>query len=214
MVRYLVCHDQHALRMDVAGVPWDTLIVLANCDVYGGSGIFNSFACVAAGMSSVEFEYVLPHELGHSLGGLGDEYFGKDITYSTSGEDAWVAWEPNVSVLGANNQVKWSDRLAPNVVIPTPWQHESYCRAMRDIPDRVANREYLASLLSAEPSMGKLGVFEGARYWARGMYRPEVNCLMFSITARRFCSVCRQTLEDTILAAGEGAAVPSTRGPP
>jgi hypothetical protein len=213
MARYLVCHNQHALRQDVAGVRWDTLVVLANSDVYGGSGIFNSCACVAVDMGPADMGYVLPHELGHSLGGLGDEYFGKEVTYAIDGEDAWLAWEPNISALDPDNQVKWSDRLGASVVIPTPWQHESYSRAMREVVDPVANKEHVASLLAAEPALGTLGVFEGARYRARGMYRPEVDCRMFSKTAGRFCSICMRTLEEAILSAGKSVATLGSRGP-
>lgn len=191
MERYLVCHDLHALHRTVAGVEWDALVVLANGPHYGGSGIFNAYACAAAAMDPTDFAYVLPHELGHSFGGLGDEYFGKQITYSVDDEDPWEAWEPNVSALDAQGRVKWSHLLPPGTEVPTPWRHEDFCRIQREVTEPAANRDQVAALLAAEPSLGRVGVFEGARYRARGMYRPEVDCRMFSKTARRFCAVCQ-----------------------
>ena len=34
----------------------------------------------------------------------------------------------------------------------------------------------------AEPFSGKVGAFEGAAYEARGLYRPEADCIMFTRT--------------------------------
>ena len=40
---------------------------------------------------------------------------------------------------------------------------------------------------------GNVGAFEGARYEARGLYRPEPNCIMFTRTDS-FCAVCRRAI--------------------
>lgn len=203
MARYLVATDLHALGRATEGIPHTELVVLANAPVYGGSGLFNSNCLVAAHMDDDDFGYVLPHELGHSLGGLGDEYFGKEITYDTTGADAWQPWEPNVSPMDGDGRVKWSSRVAPDVPVPTPWSHAEYLRLMQ-VPllpsaDPAARppaevRAELAAVLAAEPHAGRLGVFEGARYLAHGLYRPEVDCRMFTRGATRFCTVCRETL--------------------
>lgn len=198
MARYLVCRDLHALHRAVDGVAWDSLVVLADASTYGGSGIFNSNACIAAGMDALDFRYVLPHELGHSYGGLGDEYFGKPISYSIADEDPWDAWEPNVCTLGQDRPAKWADRIDPGVPVPTPWRYEAFCALLRDVTDVVEQRERVAQLLQAEPYRGRLGVFEGARYRERGMFRPEVDCRMFSKSATRFCAVCHAALAGTL----------------
>jgi hypothetical protein len=194
MARYLVCNDQHALHRAVAGVPWNTLVVLANGTAYGGSGIYNAYACVAAAMDTEDFAYVLPHELGHSFGGLADEYFGKQVAYIVADEDPWEAWEPNVSALDAQGRVKWQDLLPQDTPVPTPWQHAEFCRISRYVTAQPANRDQIAGLLSVEPTLGRLGVFEGARYRANGMFRSEVDCRMFSKSATRFCAICQETL--------------------
>lgn len=211
MARYVVATDLHALGRATEGIPHTTTIVLANAPVYGGSGLFNTNCLVAANMDDDDFGYVLPHELGHSLGGLGDEYFGKEITYDTTGADAWQAWEPNISPRDAQGRVKWSHRVAPDVPVPTPWNHAEYLRLMQ-VPllpsaDPAARppaevRAELAAVLAAEPFAGRLGVFEGARYLAHGLYRPEVDCRMFTRGAAHFCTVCRETLAAVLAAEG------------
>ena len=35
-----------------------------------------------------------------------------------------------------------------------------------------------------------VGAFEGAGYSAEGMYRPMLDCLMFSKGTKPFCKVC------------------------
>ncbi|MBW1827669.1 MAG: hypothetical protein JRI78_11995 [Deltaproteobacteria bacterium] len=45
---------------------------------------------------------------------------------------------------------------------------------------------------------GKVGAFEGAGYNAKGLYRPEMECLMFSNRGKKFCSVCQKAIEEMI----------------
>lgn len=196
MARYMVATDLHALHRAIDGIGHLTLVLLCNAAEYGGSGIFDSNATVAAAMDELDFGYVLLHELGHSLGGLGDEYFGKDVTYSTDGSDAWMPWEPNVSLLGADGRVKWSDRASAPV--PSPWRHADYLAVMRSGAPAAEQRTQLAELLAGEPLRGRVGAFEGARYQAHGMYRPEVDCRMFSKSATRYCAVCQDTMAEVL----------------
>ena len=44
---------------------------------------------------------------------------------------------------------------------------------------------------------GKVGAFEGANYEAKGYYRPEVDCIMFT-RYDKFCAVCRRAIERVI----------------
>jgi len=40
----------------------------------------------------------------------------------------------------------------------------------------------------------KVGVFEGAGYAAKGLYRPMVYCLMISNSKDEFCLVCQRAI--------------------
>jgi hypothetical protein len=55
------------------------------------------------------------------------------------------------------------------------------------------NREYEKRFFAAEKYAGKVGAFEGAMYEAKGYYRPEVDCIMFT-RSLEFCAVCRRAL--------------------
>ena len=57
--------------------------------------------------------------------------------------------------------------------------------------------KYEEALFAKETYAGRVGAFEGAIYEARGYYRPEVDCIMFSRT-NHFCTVCRRAIERII----------------
>jgi hypothetical protein len=48
-------------------------------------------------------------------------------------------------------------------------------------------------MFAAEKHFGQVGAFEGAMYEARGYYRPEIDCIMFS-RSDKFCRVCREAI--------------------
>jgi hypothetical protein len=44
----------------------------------------------------------------------------------------------------------------------------------------------------------KVGAFEGAGYSAKGVYRPMIDCLMFSKGTKPFCKVCEDHIKKVI----------------
>ncbi len=83
--------DKQALTREYAAKAtphFDQILVIANTDTYGGIG--GSLATTSGGNSLGPL--ITPHELGHSLGRLGDEY-----TYSARGKPggAYTGAEPN-----------------------------------------------------------------------------------------------------------------------
>ncbi len=44
----------------------------------------------------------------------------------------------------------------------------------------------------------KVGAFEGAGYSTKGLYRPELDCIMFSNQTQGFCKVCQQAIQKMI----------------
>ena len=59
-------------------------------------------------------------------------------------------------------------------------------------------REQMAhdtALLGGSPHAHEVGAFEGANYEARGFFRPQVDCIMFTRDEVPFCAVCRRAIE-------------------
>lgn len=44
-----------------------------------------------------------------------------------------------------------------------------------------------------------IGMFEGAAYQGKGIYRPAFDCAMKSKTYTKFCPVCQVAIENMIL---------------
>ena len=59
-------------------------------------------------------------------------------------------------------------------------------------------RERMTRLLGAAPYTGRVGAFEGAIYEAKGYYRPQSDCIMFTRDEVGFCAVCRRAIERVI----------------
>jgi hypothetical protein len=56
---------------------------------------------------------------------------------------------------------------------------------------------YEQKLFADEKYVGHVGGFEGSIYEAKGYYRPEADCIMFTRT-NHFCAVCRRAIERII----------------
>ncbi len=46
---------------------------------------------------------------------------------------------------------------------------------------------------------GKVGVFEGAGYSAKDLYRPMLDCIMFTKGLKPYCKVCEKAVLRMIL---------------
>jgi len=211
--RYVLTFDNRAFRDIAANAPYDVVEILTNTSTYGGGGIFNLYSTVAA--DSQWAAYIFVHEFGHHLAGLADEYYTSDVAYLPPA-DRVEPWEPNVTALLDQAVLKWKDLVAPGTPIPTPWSKEpfeAYSKEgqarRREIraanrPEREMDalfREELArdtALLGAGPYAGKVGAFEGANYEARGYYRPQTDCIMFTRDPVGFCAVCRRAIEQIV----------------
>lgn len=168
--RYLTTLHVKKLYDILTGIPFDQIIVLVNTDKYGGGGIFNLYM-----LASTHNPYSLPvcvHEFGHSFAGLADEYdYGSsESEYYHKGVEPW---EPNITTL-TDFKSKWADMIEPDTPIPTP---------------KSENKKIQYT---------KVGVFEGAGYMSKGVYRPAQECRMKVNNVPAFCPVCQRAIENVI----------------
>ena len=66
--RYLTTSRVKSIHNALAGIPYEHIIILANTDVYGGGGIYNSYTLTTA--HHPMFKPVVVHEFGHSFGAV------------------------------------------------------------------------------------------------------------------------------------------------
>jgi len=211
--RYILTTDNKAVRDAAAAAPYDFICILINDTRYGGGGIFNLYATtytreVVKGQEW-QMDYVYVHEFGHSFAGLGDEYYSSSTAYNDFYSPGVEPWEPNVTALVDKKNLKWKALQTAGVELPTPWEKTQYdsIEVLRGKLDRLApdyyeKREPLyraeQSILTKSAGKGKVGAFEGAGYAAKGLYRPSVDCRMFSLSLVGFDPVCTAAINRAI----------------
>lgn len=115
------------------------------------------------------FKPVVVHEFGHSFAGLADEYAYEQEQIPMYPHDI-EPWEPNITTL-ADFSKKWQKMIGEDTPIPTPPN------------DKKTNR---------------VGVYEGAGYSLKGVYRAFPDCRMRTNEHPEFCEVCRNAIKDLI----------------
>lgn len=166
--RYLMIKDIRKVRSAASLVPYDQIYVIINTDKYGGGGIYNYFSTCAAYAKSSEA--VLIHEFGHSLAALADEYYYDDNIYQDYIDLTREPWQKNITTL-VDFDKKWKDKLDKRTPIPTP---------LKESPDY------------------PIGVYEGAAYVSKSVYRACVDCRMKTNGAEDFCPVCVDAINEVI----------------
>lgn len=209
--RSLGAGNHYAVREVAAAVPYDFLLILANARRYGGSAYFGGPAVVA--IDSAAARYLVIHEFAHVLGGLADEYYipeGGGPVFAGGVEP----WHPNVTA--ARSEPKWRDVLAGAGTEPTRWNKAEYEAYFADyvkryhrlresgveetVVEKFMEQEgrRQAALLTKNGRERRVGLFEGANGYAKGIFRSEVDCIMFSLQTDYFCAACSAAIERMI----------------
>jgi hypothetical protein len=212
--RYVLTYDNRTLREVLSAAPYEFVSILVNEKQYGGGGIHNLQSTAAVGSEFADYLFV--HEFGHHFAGLGDEYYTSPVAYETGAVEHVEPWEPNVTALHDPAKLKWGDLVASGTPLPTPWEKaefEQHARQIQRYRQRLIEtqapeaefdalfreqRESETPMLRSMEYSGRVGAFEGASYEPTGLYRPEVDCIMFTRNMTRFCAVCQRALERVI----------------
>lgn len=222
--RYLLTEDNKAFRDLAAAVPYDAIVIMVNSDRYGGGGIYNYYSLSTVDHELSEKVFV--HEFGHSFAGLADEYYTSSVAYNEFYPSGVEPAEPNITALLDPDHVKWRELLSPGMDVPTDWGKEKVeamqkkvregyatlaeLKKSQDEGDSAKAEALQQEIVRLSKSIketrehylqlykDKVGVFEGAGYASEGLYRPEIECLMFSNSMNKFCAVCRQAIEQMI----------------
>jgi hypothetical protein len=208
--RYVLAFDNQRLREAASAAPYEFIEIVVNDRKYGGGGIHNLYATVSADNRFTP--YVFVHEFGHHFAGLADEYYTSAVAYEApSGRPE--PWEANATA--DPHASKWKD-LIEGTPTPTPWEKDAFEAAQRELQARrrqiradkrpetemealfEQERKDMTALLAKGPHGKAVGAFEGAMYQAKGYYRPQADCIMFTRDEVGFCAVCRRTIDRVI----------------
>ncbi|HEX2976104.1 MAG TPA: M64 family metallopeptidase [Bacteroidales bacterium] len=152
--------------------------------------------------------------MGHHLAALADEYYTSSVSYEVP-EVKVEPWETNITAMFDKNNLKWKDLVEPETPLPTPWNKEAFdkfgysIQKERDslrtamVPENIMEDLFTRQMekenefFAKEQYRDKVGAFEGAGYVANGLYRPQIDCIMYTRHVQ-FCRVCQRSIGKVI----------------
>ena len=225
--RYVLTEDNRSLRNIAGHVPYDALYIMVNHSRYGGGGIYNFYCVYTSDNIDSKYLMVhefghsffgLADEYYTSSTAYNDfyptDYEPNEPNITALKDPENVKWKQLLSD-GIEIPTPWLKARYDS--IDMQWQKQrtvmndsiamlqkngaseeevAAAKTSYDIKSAQRNaavQEYLDSSKFA----GKVGVFEGAGYASTGLYRPAVNCIMFTRTDY-FCPVCQEAMRKVI----------------
>ncbi|HSQ35356.1 MAG TPA: M64 family metallopeptidase, partial [Candidatus Binatia bacterium] len=226
--RYLLTEDNRAMRDIAAHVPYDAILIMVNHPRYGGGGIYNLYCTFTTdnqwneylllhefghSFSGLADEYYTSDVAYNEFYPPGVEPLEANITALLDPKN--VKWK-NLVTKRTALPTPWEKAAYEKM-------GETYQQQRRALNERIAERkrsnaplEEIEALQAKGEEMsrrnglevnaffrksryqGKVGAFEGAGYASKGLFRPMLDCLMFSRGLRPLCKVCAQAVVDTI----------------
>ncbi|OGU70194.1 MAG: peptidase M64 [Ignavibacteria bacterium RBG_16_34_14] len=222
--RYLLTEDNKTIRDVAENVPYDALVIIVNHNRYGGGGIYNLFCTLTsdnqwfeylflhefghsfAGLADeyytsdvayTEFYKIDVEPVEPNLTALVDiknfkwkEFVAEDIEIPTLWEKALfdsmdLKWQEERRALNEKIAESKRNKVASDEISKT---QEEYNRK-----DKLHSEE-VADFLRNSKYWSKIGAFEGAGYLSNGLYRPMIDCLMFSKGKKPYCKICENAV--------------------
>lgn len=226
--RYLLTEDNKSLRDVAGHVPYDAVFIIVNHTRYGGGGIYNfyctftsdnqwhkylilhefghSFAGLADEYytSSTAFNDFYPKGVEPvepnitALNNPNNIKWKESLTQGISIPTIWekkkfdvmdLEWQKERKSLNDKTALLKRDKASKELILKAESDYDS-----KDLAHSIEVDKYLKSTAN----YGKVGVFEGAGYVSEGLFRPMIDCLMFSKGNKPYCKVCEKAVEKVI----------------
>lgn len=230
--RYLLTEDNKSLRDIAGHAPYDALYIMVNHSRYGGGGIYNFYCVYTSDNIESNYlmvhefghsffgladEYYTSSTSYNDFYPAGFEPNEANITALLDPEN--VKWK---HLVGEGMEIPTDWNKAEFDSLDNAWQTrraemnertlslkasgapaEQVAKAQQEYNEAAINRDAeVDRFLESGPLAGKVGAFEGAGYASTGLYRPCLNCIMFSRTDY-FCPVCQEAMVKVIMTYSE-----------
>ena len=210
--RYVLTYDNKTIRNIASAAPYEFTVILVNEQTYGGGGIYKLYTTLA--VDNKFADYLMIHEMGHHMAGLADEYYSSSTAYEAPSIEI-EPWEPNITALLDKDNIKWEELIEEDTPIPTPWNKEEFDAYAYDVQkertklraakveESVMEELFMRAhskqdeFFAKEEYKDKAGAFEGAGYNQYGLYRSQLDCIMYT-RHTTFCKVCQQSINNVI----------------
>jgi len=231
--RYLLTEENRRLRDLAAHAPYDALYIMVNSSRYGGGGIYNLYCTFTADnqWSPYVFIHEFGHHFAgladeyYTSSVAYSEFYPKGTEPDAPNVTALLnpgalKWQALVTP-GTPVPTPWekadfdtTDRAYQKVREELNAKIAAAKRAgaprgevekLQDDSERLSleHAKRVDAYLSRSRFVGQVGAFEGAGYAAEGLYRPALDCIMFTKGTKPFCKVCQQAIVRVIEHYGE-----------
>jgi len=227
--RYLLTEDNKTMRNIAANVPYDAIYMMVNHKRYGGGGIYNWSCTFTTQNQFNEYLFVhefghsfagLADEYYTSSTAYTDFYkptlepVEPNVTALLDPDN--IKWKTLLTP-GITLPSEWRKEEFDK----TDYEWQALRREMNnntaELKRTNASKELIEKAeiayiekdksralevdeyLSTDKNYGKVGAFEGAGYLQKGLYRPMIDCIMFSKGDKPFCKVCEAAIAEVIM---------------
>ena len=226
--RYILTEDNKTMRNIAANVPYDAIYIMVNESRYGGGGIYNFYCTFVSdnqfsdyiflhefghSFSGLADEYYTSDVAYNDFYPKGVEPVEPNITRLLDKEN--LKWKDLITP-GIEIPTPWEKEDYDKFDLA--WQ-----KVRRELNQKIASlqrnkapeneidslkekynkldkehSDQIDEFLHKSRYWEKTGAFEGAGYSSKGMYRPMIDCIMFSKGAKPFCTVCEEHIKEVI----------------
>ncbi len=222
--RYLLTEDNKSLRDLAAHVPYDALYIMVNHKRYGGGGIYNFYCTFTTDNQWYEYLFLheFGHSFAglgdeyYTSAVAYNEFYPKGVEPTEPNITALLApknlkWR-ELATPGIEIPTPWEkddfDQMDSAYQKVRQEINEKIAKmkregAAREDVERIEqeseklsqeNAKKVDDYLSRSKFKDKIGAFEGAGYSAKGLYRPMLDCIMFTKGKKPFCKVCEKAV--------------------
>lgn len=226
--RYLLTEDNKTMRDLAANVPYDAIYIMVNSKRYGGGGIYNLYCTFTAdnqwhdylflhefghSFAGLADEYYTSDVSYNDFYPKGIEPVEPNITALldktnikwkknlTNGIEIPTPWEKEVF---DSTDLAWqkirreqNNKIAELKRNNAPEADVKKLQDEYDAKDR-EHQKWIDKYFQKSKFHNMVGAFEGAGYASKGIYRPMLDCIMFSKGKKPFCNVCEEAIKRMI----------------
>jgi hypothetical protein len=226
--RYLLTEDNKSLRDIAANVPYDAIYIMVNHKRYGGGGIYNFFCTFTSenqwksylflhefghSFTGLADEYYTSSTAYNDFYLPGVEPVEANITalldlqnlkwkeFLNGGEEIPTPWEKtdydSMDYKWQKERRELNDKIAELKKNKASLQQIIDAEQEYELKDKF-HADKVDSYLQKSKYLGIVGAFKGAGYVSEGLYRPMLDCIMFSKGDKPFCKVCESAIVKVI----------------
>jgi len=222
--RYLLTENNKALRDCASHVPYDAIYIMVNTKRYGGGGIYNLYCTFAAdnqwseylflhefghSFSGLADEYYSSDVAYNDFYPKGIEPVEPNITALLNSNN--IKWKEFIAQ-GIEIPTPWEkedydekdftwqkSRRELNKKIAKAKRNSAPAEEIKKLENEYNKEDKdhafaMDKYLRSSKYWNKVGAFEGAGYSSKGLYRPMIDCIMFSKGKKPFCKVCEAAI--------------------